>query len=423
MRLRQILFNLLSNALKFVEAGKGKVVLHVQVYTHPDGRQLVRFRVVDNGIGMSQDMVGKLFQAFTQADESTARKYGGTGLGLSITQRLVKLLQGEIRVKSELGLGSEFSVELPLQAAPPGQLPLHTPLLAEDATGIPSATSSNSNPLTLAAPAGAEALVSRRLILLAEDNEINREVMHEQLSRLGCHVEMAEDGEVALTMWRSGRYALLLTDCQMPKLDGYGLAAAIRQAEPAGVRLPIIAVTANAMSGEKEHCLQCGMDDLLSKPFRLEQLRSLLEKWLPLVQETTTAEADSAHSESAAKANVHVAAQFPVWDAEVLPRMLGDKPALHRQLLDKYLIDAQERVTTILDAAQEGDMLKISRTAHALKSLARVVGVMQLGEVSQELEALGKAPDAQGCQLVVNGLQAVFDLGADEIRRHLAENL
>ena len=106
--------------------------------------------------------------------------------------------------------------------------------------------------------------------------------MTEQLGLLGYVADMAEDGAAALSMWRTGCYALLLTDCQMPKMDGYQLAAAIRQEEPAGVRLPIIAVTANAMFGEREHCLQCGMDDLLSKPFRLDQLRSLLSKWLPL---------------------------------------------------------------------------------------------------------------------------------------------
>ena len=416
MRLRQILFNLLSNAMKFVELGKGKVLLQVQSGTDATGQPIVQFRVVDNGIGMSQEMVDKLFQAFTQADESTARKYGGTGLGLSITQRLVKLLQGEIRVKSTLGLGTECTVELPLQAAPPGRLPVPMVLPAKDVAGI-TQTGAVSYSLPLAASAGAAA--NPHLILLAEDNEINREVMREQLSHLGYQVEMAEDGVAALAMWRSGRYALLLTDCQMPKLDGYGLAAAIRQAEPEGERLPIIAVTANALPGEKDRCLQSGMDDLLNKPFRLEELGRLMKTWLPLAEEVKPVVADAPPANNEA----HIAAGFPIWDAEVLPRMLGDKPALHRQLLEKYLIDAQERVMTILEAGREEDLLQISRTAHALKSLARVVGAMELGEVCQYLEAQGKSSDAQGCQRVIAGLQAAFDLGADEIRRHLAEQL
>ena len=299
MRLRQILFNLLSNALKFVEMEKGKVSMHVLPFRSPDGQNKLQFRVIDNGIGIHQDMVGKLFQAFTQADESTARNYGGTGLGLSITQRLVELMQGVIRVKSSPGFGAEFIVELPLQVVPSDQLPLVShnrqggALLAK-ANHSP-ATTPNSHPISLSATPVAETLASHRLILVVEDNEINREVMYEQLGLLGYAADMAEDGEVALAMWRSGRYALLLTDCQMPKLDGYRLATAIREEEPIGIHRPIIGVTANAMRDERERCLESGMDDMLSKPFRLDQLSSLLRQWLPLAKEALKTVADDAY--------------------------------------------------------------------------------------------------------------------------------
>ncbi len=426
MRLRQILFNLLGNAMKFVETGKGKVMLKVQPIEHADRRRNVQFQITDNGIGIKPEMLDKLFQAFTQADESMARKYGGTGLGLSITQRLVALLQGEIRVNSLIGSGSEFIVELPLLEASPDQPHLLT-------TGLPgreipaetsalSATTSSSYTLTIDTTDLIEALPGHQLILLAEDNAINLEVMQEQLSLLGYVAEMAEDGEVALSMWRNGRYGLLLTDCQMPNLDGYGLTAAIRQEEPDGSHLPIIAVTANATRNEMEHCLQCGMDDMLSKPFRLDQLRTLLSQWLPLPKEMPKEVADAATLDSNSKEDDKTTGLLLIWDAAVLPNTLGDKPKLIKQLLEKFLIDAQERVTTIVTSAKTGDMNQICRTAHALKSLASVVGAMQLGELSQELEAIGKSTDVQGCQVLVDGLQAAFDRSALEIKQYLAKN-
>ena len=427
VRLRQILINLLSNALKFVESGTGKVQLHVQALAYPDKERYVEFRVIDNGIGIHQDVLGKLFQAFTQADESMVRKYGGTGLGLTITQHLVELFQGEIRVNSSLGQGAEFIVELPLQEASPAiqsLLPARcipaTDNLAN--TGNIPATASTTLPFNLSATGVAEAPANRRLILLAEDNEINRDVMHEQLKLLGYAAETADDGETALAMWRSGSYALLLTDCQMPRLDGYGLTAAIRKEEQSPFRLPIIAVTANAMRGERERCLNCGMDDFLSKPFRLDQLDALLSKWLPCANTPPEVIADVVKPDHEKAQDKLAPVAFPVWDASVLPNILGDKPALHRKLLEKFLNDGQERVTTIINSALAGDMTMIRRTAHSLKSLARTVGAMQLGELGQQLEALDGSADTQGYQVLTDGLQAAFDVCAVEIKQNLAPN-
>ena len=279
-RLRQVLLNLLSNALKFSRHRDGhtaEVVLYIEPGLLDSGRAGITFRIVDNGIGMAREVLDKLFQPFTQADETTSRVFGGTGLGLSISQRLVELMGGRIRVQSNQGLGTEFVFVLPLDAAPP-------PAPA-DAALVPGMQAQIASP-TQHAPCDARTPIqagkNQPLILLAEDNETNRHVMQAQLRLLGYACDIAEDGLVAHGLWRSGRYSLLLTDCHMPVMDGFELTALIRQQEPAGTRLPIVAVTANAMLGESERCLAHGMDDYLCKPLRLDDLKLLLQRWLPL---------------------------------------------------------------------------------------------------------------------------------------------
>ena len=275
VRLRQVLLNLLGNAVKFTRTTPGlqaQIALRVVPCVLQDGSPGVRLRVQDNGIGMEPEVVAKLFQPFTQADQSTSRKFGGTGLGLSITQRLVELMGGCITVVSTPGVGSAFAVELPLRQCEP--LQAKPPAMTERRDPAQRPT----------APTVEEAVTTHRLILLAEDNEINRDVMQEQLRLLGYTCEMAEDGALALAMWqnRPGRYALLLSDCHMPNLDGFGLTAAIRGQEPAGTHLPIIAITANAMQGEGQRCHDQGMDDYLSKPLRMKELAAMLCKWMPV---------------------------------------------------------------------------------------------------------------------------------------------
>ena len=280
VRLQQILLNLVGNAVKFTTAGEGRraqVGLHMAPCVLGSGDPGLRIAVQDSGIGMGPEMLARLFQPFTQADESTSRKFGGTGLGLSITLRLVELMGGRISVNSTLGEGSEFVVVLPLLPCEAGNT--RPAALAGTTATIEQECEPDLEP---SAAALQHAVQTGSLILLAEDNETNREVMQEQLRLLGYTCEMAEDGAVALQLWQDnpGRYALLLTDCHMPHLDGFGLTAAIRQAEPHGTRLPIIAITANAMQGEAERCRERGMDDYLSKPLRMQELAPMLERWL-----------------------------------------------------------------------------------------------------------------------------------------------
>jgi signal transduction histidine kinase/FixJ family two-component response regulator len=254
MRLRQILLNLLSNALKFT--ARGSVTLRVA----RDGAQL-RFEVIDTGIGIAPDQQSKLFEAFTQVDEHTTRRYGGTGLGLAICKRLVELMNGRLGVQSGPGAGSTFWFSVPLRAV--SMLPPANPSRPSLVAGAPR----QDGPLVLA----------------VDDNEINRGVMEHFAEQLGYHVELAEGGREAVERVTSGRtYALVLMDCQMPEIDGYMATSQIRAWETATghKRLPIVAVTAHALDGERQKVLAAGMDDYLPKPVRLEALRSMVEKWL-----------------------------------------------------------------------------------------------------------------------------------------------
>jgi CheY-like chemotaxis protein/HPt (histidine-containing phosphotransfer) domain-containing protein len=255
------------------------------------------------------------------------------------------------------------------------------------------------------------AALKGQLILLAEDNETNRDVMQEQLRLLGYACEMAEDGALALQMWQRDpkRYALLLSDCHMPNLDGFGLTEAIRAQEPAGTHLPIIAVTANAMQGEAQRCHARGMDDYLSKPLRMHELRSKLEKWLPLNPDSELVEETEAVDNSA----------FPVWNRDTLTGLVGDNPAMHQRLLEKFLINAKLQVSEITAAAATGDTSALAGVAHTLKSAARSVGALRLGELSQRLETAGRGTDAQACCTLAAGLETAFTAAATEINGNL----
>ena len=261
-RLRQILMNLIGNALKFTHstpARPGRVSVQVTPCQRTDGQPGLRLSVVDNGIGMTPKQVAKLFVPFTQADASTARQFGGTGLGLSISNRLAELMGGQITVRSTHGEGSEFTLVLPLQQATFGA---SSALKPESHLHIRDVTTNK-----------AKAIAPGQLILLAEDNETNRDVLDEQLRLLGYRTDMARDGSIALEKWRTGRYALLLTDCHMPIMDGYALAEAIRASEAPDTHLPIIAIPANVMKGEAQRCLQAGMDDYRASPCACKNLR------------------------------------------------------------------------------------------------------------------------------------------------------
>lgn len=257
-RLRQILLNLVSNAVKFTQ--EGSVTLQVDYSSRASNRGELVIAVTDTGVGIEPEVLPRLFEPFARADESITRRVGGTGLGLTISRRLATLMGGSLDVESQLGTGSTFTLKLPVRSS--------------------EAVSSEIQLGEIEQPR-----LRTHRILLAEDNEVNRIIVAEQLEHLGFEVEAAENGLEVLSRLdgdSSKPVDLVLMDCQMPELDGYETTRRLRAREAAAgaPRMPIIALTAHAFEGEKERCLEAGMDDYMSKPFRIEDLQNLLDRWL-----------------------------------------------------------------------------------------------------------------------------------------------
>ncbi|MTV50684.1 PAS domain S-box protein [Heliobacillus mobilis] len=278
VRIRQILFNLLGNAIKFTDSGK--VELQVKLLLKDDKAQWLRFEVRDTGVGISKEMLPHLFRPFTQENSSSSRRYGGTGLGLSITKQLVMMMGGEIGVESEPGKGSLFWFTLPLARTPAGRSGDSISKTSSN-RGEPGMTLLNTmqSPLpATAAPKGD----SKGKILLAEDNQVNRKLAVIQLQRMGFkHIDVVSNGQEALEAVMKDTYAVILMDCQMPVMDGLEASRRIRQIEQ-GRRTPIIAMTANAMRGDREKCLAAGMDDYVTKPVLIEKLKTTLGRWIEI---------------------------------------------------------------------------------------------------------------------------------------------
>ena len=261
IRLKQILMNLEGNAVKFTNEGAVLLSLSKAAEQSVDGAKTnLRFSVKDSGIGIAPESSDKLFQAFVQADGTTTRRFGGTGLGLSISRSLAELMGGSINFASTLGEGAEFWLTVPFDPI-------------EATTPSPSSDSK----ITASAPL----LHSGRRVLVAEDNQVLQRIVTRQLEKLAYPVDVVNNGHAALEAIVSGAYALVLMDWQMPEMDGLQATNAVRNLDSEKSHIPIIAMTANAMESDKLACLAAGMDDYISKPFTMEQLKDVLERWMP----------------------------------------------------------------------------------------------------------------------------------------------
>ncbi len=251
LRLRQLLVNLLHNALKFTD--RGVVRLEVAVLDDSGDGLRLRFAVLDTGIGIAAEQLDAIFDAFTQGDSSSTRRHGGSGLGLAIVKELAELMGGRVQVRSRLGEGSHFWVDLPLHRSAEVVLP------------------------PLVQPEDEEQAVS---VLVAEDDLVNQMVVEEMLKLLGCEVEVVGDGAAACRAVAEGHYDLVLMDCHMPVMDGYEATRRIRDDEQrGGRRTTIIALTADALDSERERCREAGMDAFMTKPVSSSQLSAAIERW------------------------------------------------------------------------------------------------------------------------------------------------
>ena len=534
-RVRQVLTNLVGNAVKFTE--RGQVMIEVAPEPASPGRALLRFSVSDTGIGIPREKQDAIFEQYTQADASTTRRYGGSGLGLTISRQLVRLMGGSIGVHSEAGQGSSFWFTLPFPLAAAGATgePAPSPggtrvLVVDDVPQVrrvmteqllalgasPEAVGSGAEalallrqqraagdpfrvafldcglgtetgaelartirgdpaiadtPLVLVSgiitqpregwlrgegfaalvrkparrddlqaalrlvltaggaaepPPGAEArraVASAGLVpamapaapapgtlrvLVVDDNSVNQKVAARMLSRLGCRVDLAANGREALDLVSQVGYDVVFMDCMMPEMDGYESTAAIRQLTTEASRTPIIAMTANAMQGDRERCLAAGMDDYLSKPVQPEQLAEALARWTGAVATAITPAAPPP-------------AQAGSVDRGVIEgfRQLQEPgaPDIVTEFIDLFLEDLPARREAIIEALGTGEGERVRAAAHALKSSAAYIGARELARLCKEVEQRAREVDLVGAGRAAGELEAearrvVHELGA-----------
>lgn len=357
-RLWQILLNLLSNAIKFTE--RGVVRLEVGVIDGEEaGPQRLSFRVEDSGIGMDDAVLGRLFQPFTQADASTTKRFGGTGLGLSIAWRFAELMGGTITASSVPGKGSTFDLILPLATAP-------RPVAA------PERAAAGKRDLRSAGPFR---------VLVAEDQATNRFLIQRQLAQLGVEADMAEDGRAALALYEQRPYALLITDCHMPEMDGIELTAQIRSREPAGAHLPIVGLTADVTPEISQRCRAAGMDELLTKPTRIGRLEEMLRALLLT--------SSGAERERAGPATDDID-----FDSAMFDELFAGSEREGLDWLEQYLAAAEGLLDSIADHLADGDTAAVAAAAHRLAGISLSVGAHRLGRLCQRLEHSAEADSA-----------------------------
>ncbi len=375
LRITQIINNLLSNAIKFTT--RGKVTLEADSLGRDDGAEQLRLTVRDTGIGVSADEQRRLFQPFAQANAATTRNFGGTGLGLSICRRLAEMMGGNISMESEAGKGTTMTVLL--------RLPVSDAALPADRDNALREEINARNQ----AEAMSHALGAT--ILVADDHPVNLRLMERQASLLGYEVVLARDGIEALEKWKNGRFAMLVTDCHMPRMDGYELAREIRRIEAAnGVAnpTPIIACTANALAGDAAACFEAGMNDYLSKPTTLEALKAKIEHWIA---------ADAgAHGDDTAPAAASAPAATPataLLDADTLTEFTGGDATLRREILRQFVAANEPDAVEMRETIGGADFAAIARVAHRIKGASRMIGAQPYADVAERMERAARNAD------------------------------
>jgi len=526
-RLRQILVNLVGNAVKFT--AQGEVLITVQELSREAEQVQLRFSIADTGIGIEAEKQKHIFSAFTQSDTSTTRKFGGTGLGLAICEQLVMLMGGMIGVQSEMGKGSVFSfdIDFPIIEADADGVILHgslkgkRALIVEDnktcattlhhqllAWGLDSQivqtadavlpelaqadrdgnaydvllldmhmdgihmcdmirTEMSSKTLAIimltaggldedqvmASAVGIDAYVSKPIrqtqfhqavchasegggvqdqrqgtvqakedivdvfeacILLAEDNDVNQTVAKNILEEFGCRVQLASDGRQAIHAYLYGGIDLILMDCQMPVMDGYDASRRIRQLEKeapngSGDKLPIVALTAHAMQGDKETCLEAGMDDYLTKPFSREQLFDILRIHLPGHCKQTRVSSNQSNDPSTDEAN-----DSKLIDDRTLKLLPGGADMLQK-ILKMFLTNSDKLIASMQAGIAQDDADQVMRAAHTLKSSSAMIGAMPLANVCKDIEAITRQDDLIGVDCMVQEACKIRQLVSDEL--------
>ncbi len=389
LRLRQILFNLLGNAIKFTR--DGGIEIRVILQEQSDDNAVIRLEVADTGIGINAESQAKLFQPFVQAEADTTREYGGTGLGLAISRRLAELLGGSLSLQSEFGKGTTMTLLLTLPLAKADELPVSAgemgkALLPELREQVSSRQ-------------------DRRKLLIVDDNAINRQVLNRQLTILGYQADEAGNGQVALNMWRSGNYALLITDCHMPVMDGYDLVKNIREielSEPQRGHLSIIGYTADAGKESRLLCTVAGMDDVLIKPVALNALGTMLGLHLSLDDKQADITAVDEQTSGSEENTTPI-------DLQGLNAITGGDLAFGNDIQRDFLSEKNAEMEYFASILGEKDGKEIARVAHRLKGAARTIAATALSEVCAQIERAAANNDHKGIATMKSKLEYEFN--------------
>jgi CheY-like chemotaxis protein len=331
-RVKQVLTHLANNALKFTE--KGGITVAAEVLSTQGQEVRVRFTVSDTGLGIPPEQRERIFQAYSQGDNSTTRAQGGLGLGLALSEKLVAYMGGSLKMESALGQGSKFIIELPFEKGTTVSVDTKKILPEPDKNGSAS---------------------PRRhyRILLVDDNVINQKVAQMQLEKLGYHADVAGNGREAVEMYGRRPYDLVLMDCQMPELDGYGATEAIRKTEDKKRHVPIVAVTANASDEDRERCRAAGMDEYLTKPLAIETLSSLLARWDRSIDSETLNGLKELGEES-----------FP-------------------QLRDDFLAQTRDQIAQLRKSLESKEWKPAKSAAHKVKGTSGTFGAVRLQKLGR----------------------------------------
>ena len=354
-RLRQVLLNLVSNAVKFTEQGS------VKLLAEPDEEPgVVLISIIDSGIGIPANRLSDVFQSFSQIDASYSRRYEGTGLGLSISQQLVETMGGSIGVESVEGEGSTFWLKLPLTVLSSDHV-----LPQPEKPAAPTKKRANLRPLN---------------VLVAEDNVINQQVARGFLERLGHHVTIAANGREAVEAQQQGDFDILFMDIQMPQMDGLEATSAIRALPSPKGDIPIIAMTANAMKGDEEKCLRAGMNDYLAKPILMDRLRDRIEHWFG-----SHFEPDGSAAGSNNERQEPVTMDIDEAIQKQLLEQLGE--TMFNDILTVFGSDTEERLAMIQTALESRTADTIAKQAHSVKGSAASLGLNTMMQRAAALEA------------------------------------
>jgi len=407
-RLRQVLTNLIANAIKFTE--KGEVVVQALATQQDSGHITMQLSVKDTGIGISPEIRDQLFMPFSQADGSTTRKYGGTGLGLAISSKLVSHMGGTLQYESTPQKGSNFFFTLEFTTSTETEKLLsHPDFATEKHTPRANMEWSDLN------------------LLVAEDNETNQEVVIGMLNKMGCTVHCVTNGREAVRRATANRYDLIFMDCQMPEMDGYQATTAIRRMEKEKAEknpVPIIALTAHALEGDKEKCLASGMNDYISKPFKQGEILEILKRQSREKTIKSSGDMEMTHGDQQTKQNQQddntMNSTSPI-DQNVLETLrdlqIAGKPDILKKVVTAYLSSSGPLVSGLTGALTGRDIELLRNSAHSLKSSSANVGAMELSKISQQLELDCKDNISEKAEELIAAIDLEFSRVHDALQK------